>query len=65
MAMPLLRPLLAAGPASAAEPAPLSLGSVRSVRPGDTLAVTAASEQAVNGDTINSPVLLKVGRMRR
>lgn len=64
VAMPLLRPLLAAGPASAAEPAPLSLGSVRSVHPGDTLAVTAASEHTVDGDTINSPVLLKAGRMR-
>ncbi|XES01213.1 hypothetical protein HEP87_62635 [Streptomyces sp. S1D4-11] len=30
-------PLLAAGPAFAAEPAPLPFGSVRSVHPGDTL----------------------------
>ncbi|MFF8022865.1 hypothetical protein ACFZDJ_17375 [Streptomyces sp. NPDC007896] len=62
--LPLLLPLLAAGPAFAAEPAPLPFGSVRSVHPGDTLAVTAASGQAVNGDTITSPVLLKAGRMR-
>ncbi len=64
VALQLLLPLLAAGPASAAEPAPLPLGSVRSVHPGDTLAVTAASGQAVNGDTITSPVLLRTGRMR-
>ncbi|MER6377030.1 hypothetical protein ABT255_54190 [Streptomyces mirabilis] len=64
VALPLLLPLLAAGSASAAEPAPLPLGSVRSVHPGDTLAVTAASGQAVNGETITSPVLLKAGRMR-
>ncbi|WP_331765186.1 hypothetical protein OG747_51090 (plasmid) [Streptomyces sp. NBC_01384] len=64
VALPLLLPLLAAAPASAAEPAPLPLGSVRSVRPGDTLAVTAASGQAANGDTITSPALLKAGRMR-
>nr|WP_168514599.1 hypothetical protein [Streptomyces sp. S1D4-11]QIZ00210.1 hypothetical protein HEP87_48280 [Streptomyces sp. S1D4-11] len=57
-------PLLAAGPAFAAEPAPLPFGSVRSVHPGDTPAVTAASGQAVNGDTSTSPVLLKAGRMR-
>ncbi|MFG2368794.1 hypothetical protein ACGFY3_45570 [Streptomyces mirabilis] len=63
VALPLLLPLLAAGPASA-EPAPLPLGSVRSLHPGDTLAVTAASGQAVNGDTSTSPVLLKAGRMR-
>lgn len=64
VALPLLLPLLAAGPASAAEPAPLPLGGVRSVHPGDTLAVTAASGQAANGDTITSPALLKAGRMR-
>ncbi|MFJ8028775.1 hypothetical protein [Streptomyces sp. NPDC096311] len=64
VALPLLLPLLAAAPASGAEPAPLPLGSVRSVHPGDTLDVTAASGQAVNGDTITSPVLLKAGRMR-
>ncbi|MFD8004271.1 hypothetical protein [Streptomyces mirabilis] len=64
MALPLLLPFLAASPASAAEPAPLPLGGVLSVHPGDTLAVTAASGQAVNGDTITSPVLVKAGRMR-
>ncbi|MFF1605403.1 hypothetical protein ACFVYV_50075 [Streptomyces mirabilis] len=64
MALPLLLPLLAAGPASAAEPAPLPLGSVRSLQPGDPLGVTAVSGQAVNGDTITSPVLLKTGWMR-
>ncbi|MGW4981926.1 hypothetical protein [Streptomyces mirabilis] len=64
VALPLLLPLLAAGPASAAEPAPLLLGSVRSAHPGDTLAVIAASGQSLNGDTITSPVLLKAGRMR-
>ncbi|SOE46616.1 hypothetical protein SAMN05446589_0064 [Streptomyces sp. OV198] len=64
VALPLLLPLLAAGPASAAEPAPLPLGSVRSLQPGDPLGVTAVSGQAVNGDTITSPVLLKTGWMR-
>ncbi|MFD9284482.1 hypothetical protein ACFWD7_45880, partial [Streptomyces mirabilis] len=52
VALPLLLPLLAAGPAFAAEPAPLPLGSVRSVHPGHPLAVTAVRGQAVNGDTI-------------
>lgn len=61
-ALPLLLPLLAASPATAAEPAPLPLGSVRSVHPGDTPAVTAASGQAVNGDTITSPASVKAGR---
>ncbi|MER5344075.1 hypothetical protein ABT030_27815 [Streptomyces mirabilis] len=64
MALPLLLPLLAVGPASAAEPAPMPLGNVRSLHPGDPLAVTAVSGQAVNGDTITSPVLQKAGRMR-
>lgn len=41
MALLVRLPLLAAGPASAAGPAPLPFGSVRSVHPGDTPAVTA------------------------
>ncbi|MFF2512056.1 hypothetical protein [Streptomyces sp. NPDC058086] len=34
------------------------------MHPGHTLAATAASGQAVNGDAITSPVLPKAGRMR-
>ncbi|MEU6370010.1 hypothetical protein ABZ876_30875 [Streptomyces sp. NPDC046931] len=64
-ALPLLLPLLAAGPASASPSAPpLPLDSVRSVHPGDTLTVTAKSGQAVNGDTVDSPVFLAAARMR-
>ena len=63
-ALPLVLPLLAAGPAAASSPAPLPLGSVRSVHPGDTLTVTAESGQAANGDTVNSRVFLASGHLR-
>ncbi|MGW7385010.1 hypothetical protein [Streptomyces sp. NPDC054794] len=64
-ALPLLLPLLAAGPASASSSSPtLPLRSVRSVHPGDTLTVTAEDGQAAYGDTVNSSVFLTAGKLR-
>jgi len=67
VALPLLLPLLAAGPASAAVPRPtasLTYGSVTSVRPGDTLSVDAKQGEAGYGDTMRSSVFLATGKLR-
>ncbi|MEV5878442.1 hypothetical protein AB0L75_30295 [Streptomyces sp. NPDC052101] len=64
-ALPLLLPLLAAGPASASQSASsLPLGSVRSVRPGDTVTVDAKQGQAQYADTVSSSAFLAAGRLR-
>ncbi|MFJ3309448.1 hypothetical protein ACIPSA_41665 [Streptomyces sp. NPDC086549] len=64
-ALPLLLPLLAAGPASAASSSPtLPLRSVRSVHPGDTLTAIAKDGQAAYGDTVSSSVFLAAGKLR-
>ncbi|MEU6071531.1 hypothetical protein ABZ864_45655 [Streptomyces sp. NPDC047082] len=64
-ALPLLLPLLTAGPASASPPTPtLPLHSVRSVHPGDSLAVKAADGQAAYGDTVDSPAFVAAGKLR-
>ncbi|MGW2723048.1 hypothetical protein [Streptomyces sp. NPDC001492] len=65
VALPLLLPLLAAGPASGAQPtASLTYGSVTSVRPGDRLTVDAKQGEAVYGDTLRSSVFLATGKLR-
>lgn len=64
-AIPLLLPLLAAGPASASSPSPtLPLRSVRSVHPGDTLTAIAKDGQAAYGDIVNSPAFVADGKLR-
>ncbi|MFY4722136.1 hypothetical protein [Streptomyces sp. LaBMicrA B280] len=64
-ALPLLLPLLAAGPASAAPSTPsLTYGGVTSVRPGDTLTVDARSGEAAYGDTMHSSVFVATGTLR-
>ncbi|MQY38973.1 hypothetical protein SRB17_69880 [Streptomyces sp. RB17] len=64
-ALPLLLPFLAAGPASAAQSTPsLTYGSVRSVRPGDTLTVEARSGEAAYGDTLRSAAFVATGTLR-
>ncbi|MGW3147501.1 hypothetical protein ACWDG1_23030 [Streptomyces sp. NPDC001177] len=65
-ALPLLLPLLAAGPASASPSASsLPLGSVRSVRPGDTLtAIVKRGVVAGYGDTVHSSAFIAAGKLR-
>ncbi|MGW3118641.1 hypothetical protein ACWDBW_16135 [Streptomyces sp. NPDC001107] len=68
-ALPLLLPLLAAGPASASssQPTPsLTYGSVRSVRPGDQLTIDAQQKrgEASNGDIMRSSAFITAGKMR-
>jgi len=68
-ALPLLLPLLAAGPAAASDSvsqptASLTYSSVRSVRPGDTLTVDAKQGEALYGDTMRSSVFLATGKLR-
>jgi hypothetical protein len=64
-ALPLLLPLLAAGPASASSSSPtLPLRSVRSVHPGDTLTAIAKDGQAAYGDTVHSPAFIAAGKLR-
>ncbi|MEU3029814.1 hypothetical protein ACPCBC_26960 [Streptomyces incarnatus] len=64
-ALPLLLPLLAAGPASASpSTSSLTYGGVVSVRPGDTLTVDARSGEAAYGDTLHSSAFLATGRLR-
>ncbi|MGW2487578.1 hypothetical protein ACWCV9_10195 [Streptomyces sp. NPDC001606] len=62
----LLLPLLAAAPAAAARShASLPLGSVRSVRPGDTLAIEERRGALGRyGDTLNSRAFLAPGTLR-
>ncbi|UXY33141.1 hypothetical protein [Streptomyces sp. HUAS TT20] len=64
-ALPLLLPLLAAGPASASSSSPtLPLRSVRSVHPGDTLTAIAKDGQAAYGDIVHSSVFIAAGKLR-
>ncbi|WP_256642284.1 hypothetical protein [Streptomyces murinus] len=65
--LPLLLPLLATGPASAAPSTPspaLTYGGLVSVRPGDTLTVDARSGEASYGDTLHASVFMATGKLR-